>query len=94
MYATIDTLQSKGAKTELAEEFAEIMKEREQASIENLATKNDILNVNNHSTKEISNIKKELQHLETRLEGKINIAMYKSIIAMGVIVALVEKFIN
>lgn len=40
-------LQSKGAKLELAEEFAEIMKEREQVSIENLSTKEDIKNLEN-----------------------------------------------
>lgn len=48
MYSAIDTLQitkrlqSKGAEVELAEEFAEIIKEREQHSIANLATKNDL----------------------------------------------------
>ena len=59
MYSTIDTLQitkrlqGKGAKPELAEEFAEIMKEREQQSIENLATKDDLNKAIDSSKKDL-----------------------------------------
>ena len=100
MYTTIDTLQitkrlqSKGIKTEAAEEFAEIIKEREQNSFENLVTKDDLLATKTDLENKIFDVRKDLKNEISPVRKEINLAMYKSIIAMGAIVVLIEKFVN
>lgn len=70
-------------KEQQAEIIAETFNKVQEVNISKLATKNDVLSLE----EKISLLRKELNK-------DINIAMYKAIIAMGVIVALVEKFIN
>ena len=62
---------------------ADEIKEIQEVSIKNLATKNDI-----------KLVKKEIKSCKKELRTGINLATYKAIIGMGVIVTLVEKFVN
>ena len=85
MFTIIDTLevtkrlQNKGAKPELAEEFAEILKDTHSESIKNLATKQDI-----------KDVKKDIK----LVRSEIKIAMLTTIISLSAIITFIEKFIN
>ena len=63
-------------------------KEKQAEIIAETFNKVQEVNINKLATKE------DISLLRKELNKDINIAMYKAVIAMGVIVALVEKFIN
>ena len=76
-------LRNTGFTHKSSEELAEILKDSQQELLDEVATKNDIVLLRRDLKSEISLVRKDM-----------NIVMYKSVITMGVIMTLVEKFIN
>ncbi len=70
-------------KQEVAEVLAEEIKEIQIQSSEALATKVDI-----------SRLESEIQLLRNEVKNEIKIAMLTTIISLGAIMTLVEKFVN
>ena len=110
MFTIIDTLeitkrlQNKGAKPELAEEFAEILKDTHSESIKNLATKQDLKDIKKDIKdvrkevkdirKEVKDVKKEVKNDIKLVRSEIKIAMLTTIISLSAIITFIEKFIN
>ena len=88
----IDTLDickrlvGKGVKEEQAQEFTNIFKEREDVLFHNLASKNDLKN-------EIDKMRADVKSEFNDVRKDIKISMLTSIISIGTIVALIEKFL-
>ncbi|MBP7710788.1 MAG: hypothetical protein KA100_06955 [Rickettsiales bacterium] len=86
---TIDTLEfskdleKSGMPRKTAETLAEKIKEVQIASSQELATKSDILLV-----------KQDLENFRQDLKQEIKISMLTTIISLGGIIALVEKFVR
>jgi hypothetical protein len=86
---TIDTLtfskdlEKAGMQRKVAEVLAEKIKESQIESSTELATKSDILVV-----------KQDLKNAAQELRQEIKISMLTTIISLGTIIALVEKFVK
>ncbi len=91
--ATIDTLQffnrmqKAGLDKKISDELAEAIKETQSQfisqSLENVVTKQDILTLESKIDHEIKLVKSEIKN-----------SMLTTIISLGTIMALIEKFIN
>lgn len=83
-----ERLQKAGLEKNIANELAEAINEVQGQSVENLATKQDLLAVKNELKSEISSIRSEMEILKKDIIIKLG-----SIMAAGVgIIAILIKF--
>ncbi len=107
MEMTLDTLnitkrlRNQGAEQGFSEELSEIMQDAQQDLLSKVATKEDLTIAKKDLRAEMSAVRNDLsteilavKNDVALVRKEINIAMYKSIIAIGAVVALIEKFIN
>ena len=86
----IKRLHKAGVQKEMAEAFVEEIRASQESSLEDLATKQDIKDVKN----EIELLKQETKNEATLIRSEIRNAMLMTIISLGGIIALIEKFIK
>lgn len=96
--ANATTEKQKKEKEAEAVLIADAIQKQEKISFEHLATKEQVEELGLAVRKDITNLetslRKEMNSLETSLRKEIKISMLTTIVSMGTIVALAEKFLN
>lgn len=94
--AQMDTLkiskrfEKVGLETKVAEELAEVISESQAQSRDDLATKNDILLLKN----DLSSLEKNMKQEFKLIRSEIRNSMLMTVISLGGIIALIEKFVG